>query len=412
MMAVVDCDAFYVACEVLFAPHLRGRPVVVLSSNDGNVVARSREAKALGIAMGEPWFQVRARDPAGRVIARSANFELYGDLSRRVMATIADRCPPIEVYSIDEAFVELAGVDEARHLRVAVRDQCGIPVSIGLAPTKVLAKVALDLAKRAEGVAAVVLGPELEALLDRLPTTEIWGIAERSAARLAGVGIRTARALRDAEDAVIRSLLGVVGLRIAHELRGVPCLPLVLVEAPRQSLVISRTLSQATADWSIIAGIATRFAEQMAAKLRRRGQVAGHLSFFCHTSPFAHEPVVHRGASRALAVPLQTTTELVGIISDLVRQARATGPRFTKVGIQALHLQPADERPTSFLEDPAVRARSERLDAALDRVNQTGRLVVRATTLAAERFLPRATMRSPCYTTRWDDLPVVRTAPC
>ena len=251
-IALVDCNNFYASCERLFQPRLRGRPVVVLSNNDGCVIARSNEAKALGIAMGAPWHLNKAKFARDGVVVRSSNYTLYGDLSARVMTVLGTFTPELEVYSIDEAFLNLAGFDDrlaqhARQVRTSVLQWTGIPVSVGVAPTKTLAKAANRTAKKqANGGGVCVLMTETDqtAALSALELADLWGVAGRLAARLEQLGIDTPLKLRDANLSLVRDRLGVVVERLALELRGIPCQSLVLTAPANKSIVASRSFGR------------------------------------------------------------------------------------------------------------------------------------------------------------------------
>jgi DNA polymerase V len=244
-LALVDCNNFYVSCERVFQPELRGRPVVVLSNNDGCVIARSNEAKALGIAMGAPWHLHRDQFAAAGVVVRSSNYTLYGDMSARVMDVLSRFTPDLEIYSIDEAFLDLRGFEDrleshARALRAAVYRCTGIPVSVGIAPTKTLAKVANHVAKKDEkhgGVALLLDEAAQDTVLARIELTDLWGVAGRLAARLAEIGITTPLNLKRGDPRLIRERLGVVTMRLALELRGVPCLHLEREISDRKSIM-------------------------------------------------------------------------------------------------------------------------------------------------------------------------------
>ena len=251
-VALVDCNNFYASCERLFQPALRGQPVVVLSNNDGCVIARSNEAKALGIGMGEPWHLHKAKVEQSGVIVRSSNYTLYGDLSARVMRTLAQFSPDMEVYSIDEAFLGLAGFElrldaHAREMRATVLQWTGIPVSVGIAPTKTLAKAANRAAKKdpaSGGVLSIASDAEIEAVLSRMELTDLWGIADRMAVRLTDFGVRTPLDLRQADARLIRERFSVVMERMVLELQGIPCSRLETETPDRKSLVASRSFGQ------------------------------------------------------------------------------------------------------------------------------------------------------------------------
>lgn len=248
LFALVDCNNFYASCERVFQPALRGRPVVVLSNNDGCVIARSNEAKALGIEMGAPWHLHRKRFEEQSVIVRSSNYTLYGDMSARVMRILADFTPELEVYSIDEAFLDLWGIDHlevhVQRLRATVLQWTGIPVSVGVAPTKLLAKVANRLAKKTPSSNGFLALPDEASQIDalsRLALTDLWGVAARMAARFKAEGVQSPLDLRDADPQDLRTRFGVVTQRLGLELRGIPCLLLELLRPDRKSIVASRS---------------------------------------------------------------------------------------------------------------------------------------------------------------------------
>lgn len=420
MIALIDANSFYVSCELLFDPKLEGVPAVVMSSNDGNVVARSPEAKALGIAMGEPMHVLQQRLRDHHIVIRSSNFALYGDISARIMRTIRSLVPEVEVYSIDEAFVSLDGfadpVSLARRIRELVHRRIGITVSIGLAETKVLAKCANHVAKKHPahgGVFWLRPGHGRDELLTSLPVTEIWGIAERSAARLAPLGIATAADLRSANLDQVQQALGIVGRRIAEELRGESCLPLDQAPQPRKSLCVSRSFGQPIFTREELGQAIAVFAIQAAEKLRKDGLLASHLQIFAGSSRFRpQDPPVHHGAQAHLSIPSDDTAEFLAIASAAVRRFFEAGTRYANAGVLLLDLMPATERQTSLFVDEAVADRRRMLMATIDRINQVKRgTVTFAAAGMARRWSPRAAARSPRWTTSWDEIPVVRCAP-
>ena len=254
LFALVDCNNFYASCERVFDPALRNKPVVVLSNNDGCVIARSNEAKALGIAMGAPFFKVRDQIQRQNIIVRSSNYALYGDMSARVMNVLAGFAPESEVYSIDECFLDFTGTAPAvadlaaycRNMRRVVHQYTGIPVSVGIGDSKTLAKIANRLAKKQphHDGACHLYGTDVDAALAATEIGDVWGIGRRWAGMLKGRGIMTARDLRDAEDGWVRRKMGVVGLRTVRELRGESCLPLELAAPAKQSICCSRSFGK------------------------------------------------------------------------------------------------------------------------------------------------------------------------
>lgn len=424
--ALVDCNSFYCSCESLFDPRLRGRPIVVLSNNDGCVIARSREAKAVGIRMGAPAFQVAGALREHGVQVFSSNYTLYGDMSRRVMAVLADLAPAIEIYSIDEAFLRLDGLgleeDDAagleafgQRLRRTVGRWTGIPVGVGIGATKTLAKAANREAKKdpaRDGVG--LLDPRTaggEQTLARLACADLWGVAGRLAARLAALRIHTALDLARAERAVIRRRFGVVVERIVLELGGVSCLELEEVAPPRQNLCCSRSFGELTDDPGQLAEAVATHAARLGEKLRGAGQAASYLSVFLQTNPHrADLPQASPGAGRELSTPTSFTPALVATAHELLRSLHRPGFLYQKAGVLALGLVPEDGVQTHLWDHPD-REREQRLMAALDAVNTRfgpGTLRPAAAGFTRKPWQMRAGQRSPAYTTSWAALPVAR----
>ena len=293
-VALVDCNNFYVSCERVFQPELRNKPVVVLSNNDGCVIARSNEAKLLGIPMGAPWHLHKAQFESQGVIVRSSNYTLYGDMSARVMKILSTFTPDLEIYSIDEAFLGMSGFDDrleahARALRAAVLRWTGIPVSVGIAPTKTLAKVANHIAKKDEKHRGAVLllddSTQNEAL-SRLNLTDLWGIAGRLAAKLNLLGIMTPLDLKRADPLFLRDRLGVVTLRMAMELRGVACLDLERHTPDRKSIMASRSFGRAITSLPEMEEAVASYTARAAEKLRRQHLATAHVMAFIETNRF------------------------------------------------------------------------------------------------------------------------------
>src|SRR3954462_744006 len=284
-VTLVDCDGFYASCERVFQPELRGRPLVVLSNNDGCVIARSNEAKALGIAMGEAWHICKKRVDTESVIVRSSNYTLYGDMSARVMSTIAGFTPDLEIYSINEAFLGLGGFEtrlecHARGLRRTVLQWTGIPVSIGIAPTKTLAKVANRRAKKdlaAGGVFVLMDEAAIDAELAGMGLTDLWGVAHRLAARLMALGIATPLALKQTDPRFIRERFNVVLERLVLELRGVACIALEEAPPDRKSIMASRSFGRTVGTREELEEAIATFTSRAAEKLRVQGLVAGRI---------------------------------------------------------------------------------------------------------------------------------------
>ena len=418
LVALVDCNNFYASCERVFQPELRGKPVVVLSNNDGCVVARSNEAKALGIDMGVPWHLFRRRFEEQGVIVRSSNYTLYGDMSARVMRVLADFTPRLEVYSIDEAFLDVAGdVAEleglAQRLRQTVVQWTGIPVSVGIAPTKVLAKVANRMAKKDvlnqpdASPIRLLLDPDAqEDALSRLALTDLWGIAKRMAARLTAEGIATPLQLRAADPREVRQRFGIVMQRLALELRGVSCLPLELVVSDRKSIVCSRSFGRAVTERADLEEAVTAFVSRAAAKLRRQGLATAELAVFVQTNPFREQDRQYF-ATKHLTLPVATadTAKLGAGAQRALAAIWKPDYRYKKAGVMLVDLVKAAAVPDALFDlrdDAASRARMVALDGLNGRYGRDtiafGRTARRAS------WGMRSDMLSARFTTHWDEL--------
>jgi DNA polymerase V len=413
-LALVDCNNFYVSCERVFQPELRGRPVVVLSNNDGCVIARSNEAKALGIAMGVPWHLHKDRFADAGVIVRSSNYTLYGDMSGRVMSVLRRFTPDLEIYSIDEAFLGLSGFgarleSHARAVRAAVLQWTGVPVSIGIAPTKTLAKAANHIAKKDEkhgGVSLLLDEAAQDAALARIELTDLWGIAGRLAARLAAIGINTPIDLKRGDARLIRERLGVVTMRLALELRGAPCLDLERDVPDRKSIMASRSFGRPVTTLAELREALASYTARAAEKLRRQHLATAHLMVFIETNRFKPDDAQHC-ATRTVHLPVATSDsgKLIGAALAGLASIGRDGYRYKKAGVVLLDLHPA-AMVQEGLFDRADNPRRVALMRTVDGLNlRFGRDAV--TFAAAGCRRPWKMSRgflSPRYTTAWDEL--------
>jgi DNA polymerase V len=416
--ALADCNNFYASCERVFQPRLEGRPVVVLSNNDGCVIARSNEAKALGFRMGDPYHLNQERLAAHNVVVFSSNYALYGDMSRRVMETLGTFTPEVEVYSIDEAFLNLAGfkrrglTDYARLIRATVKRDTGIPVSIGIGTTKTLAKLANHLAKARPETGGVLDLADIDAddALAGIEVREVWGVGPRWATWLEAQGIATALDLKRADPKAVRRKMTVVGERLVRELNGHPCLPLELVEPPRQGLTVSRSFGQTLTMLRPIRDALVAFVGRAGEKLRRQGLLAGQVMVFVTTNRFsARQPFYANSATVTLPYPTDFTPDLVEAATQLLERLYRPGFHYQKCGVMLLDLSPA-HRHQADLFDTRDRARETWLMRALDALNTDyGARTVRVGNVGGTRptWAMRQAFRSPRYTTRWRELPVV-----
>jgi DNA polymerase V len=416
LFALVDGNSFYCSCERVFDPRLEGVPVVVLSNNDGCAIARTTEAKALGIKMGDPYFKIRGLVRRHGVRVFSSNYALYGDMSARVNETLARFSPEIEVYSIDESFLDLSSgiggdaVAYAQEIRAMVRRWTGIPTCVGLGRSKVLAKAANRWAKthpEFAGVCDLTDQALRDCVLAAIPVADVWGIGPAFARRLMAHGITTAAALRDIDNRRARQILTVVGGRIVQELRGVSCLPLELVAPTQQGCAVTRSFGRPVTELSEMADAVAAFATRAGEKLREHGLVAGVMQLFMHTSRFNDDPPCSSATSVRLLEATDDTLELVGHARRGVERIWRDGYRFVKAGVLLTDLVPAAAAPRPLFGG-RDRARSARLMAAIDDINRRfGRdTVAPAGAGLACGWRPRAEHRSRRYTTRFDELPI------
>lgn len=411
-LALVDCNNFYVSCERLFNPKLSDRPVVVLSNNDGCIVARSQEVKAMGVPMGAPYFQwadlLRAHD----VAVCSSNYALYGDLSHRVMHTLAHFNPELEIYSIDEAFLYVEGdaMSHCRLIREKVLQWTGIPVSIGIASTKTLAKVANHTAKRDPSLKGVYFPSqkELDAVLERLPVGEIWGIGRRLSQFLAKRGIRTAKQLCNQPDLWIKRNLTVVGLRTIWELRGIPCLSLDEVVSAKKSIMTSRSFGRPILTKEELSEAIATFAARGAEKLREEERLASWIQVFVMTSPHQEEQYYGNQVHLVLPEPTEYTPTLLTYAKEGVEAIFRPNTVYKKAGVLLGGLVPTHPyQQDLFIEhDLAKEAKQKAVMALLDRANETfGYQILHFASEGVESsWQMRRSLRSPCFTTRWNDL--------
>jgi DNA polymerase V len=418
LFALIDCNNFYVSCERLFQPTLLGKPVVVLSNNDGCVIARSDEAKALGIPMGLPAFKLADLVKEHSIEVYSSNYTLYGDLSARVMTTLTQWTPEVEIYSIDEAFLQFSMVPldaltaYGQSIRATIQKWTGIPVSIGIGPTKTLAKLANRLAKRspeAQGVVALTSPSQIEATLTQTPIEDIWGIGPGYTRRLHAHEIKTALQLKNMTDRWVRQELGIVGLRLVWELRGISCLPFALCPPPKQSLMVSRSFGRPITTLVEMREAVATYTTRAAEKLRRHHVAAGVLTVFLMTNRFTEESQYANSVTMPLPVATQDTAELIGYALRGVEQIFRVGYRYQKAGVILTALVPAHQVQT-HLFDQHDRERSQKLMAAIDTINKDwGSGTIRYAAVGLRPgWLMRCARRSPRYTTRWEELAVVR----
>jgi DNA polymerase V len=424
-IALVDCNNFYVSCERVFRPDLRHKPVMVLSNNDGCVVARSAEVKALGIKMGVPLFQVQALVKQHRIQLFSSNYSLYADMSARVMSLLEAFTPRMEIYSIDEAFLDLTAlypcardpVAYGQTIRQAILRQTGIPVCVGMGPTKTLAKLANFAAKKWQqtgGVLDLSDPVRREKLMKIVPVGEVWGIGRQTTKRLNQLGIHTVWDLASQSPKTIQTQFNVVVARTVMELNGESCLDLEDVAPDKQQIVCSRSFSRKLSTLDELNNAMSEFCSRAAEKLRRQQSVAGCVTVFLRTNPFAlNDPQYQRAATIKLHAATQDTRTLVRVALASLSTLYKAGYAYQKCGVQLGAIRPAAQPSQLDLfelsSQPHPATNSATLMQTLDSIN---RRFPKALTIASSGFdhswKPKAENISQRYTTNWGELVVVR----
>jgi DNA polymerase V len=433
MFTLIDGNNFYCACERVFQPGLRGRPLVVLSNNDGCAVARSNEAKALGIRMGTPYFKIRHLEQSAGLIALSSNYPLYGEMSSRMMAIAATLGPRQEVYSIDETFVDLNGLprteltQRAQVIRQRIERWIGIPCGVGIGPTKTLAKLANHVAKSAErqpgsypaGLAQVcnlaTLPPhDFEAVLAATPLAEIWGVGPRIGAQLQAAGLRSARDLAQMDPSVARRGWSVMLERTVRELHGQACIELDSAPAAQREIACTRSFGQPIDAIHPILEAVSSYATRAAEKLRRQHSLSSQVMVFVHTSAHGPTPQYARSIVMPLRRPTAHTMTIVHAACTGLQRIFAPGHPFIKAGVILLELTPASQQQAELAlqqsGDPVPL--ENRLMATLDAINQRhgqGTLRLASSGLGSgQRWQMKQQRRSPDYLADWQALPTAR----
>jgi len=435
MYALVDGNNFYVSCERVFRPSLNGRPVVVLSNNDGCAIARSNEAKDLGVKMAAPWFSIKHLEQEAGLVALSANFTLYGDMSDRMMTLVAGLGPSQEIYSIDESFVGLHGVRgdlvrRARRVRERVVQWTGIPCCVGIAPTKTLAKLANHIGKNAERRPgsyppelaqvcnlAALPAQDLEDVLAATEVGDVWGVGPRIGKQLREGGIVTVLELARMDPGMVRRRWGVTLERTVREIQGQPCIDLDDAPGPKKQIACTRSFGTPMHELAPLIEAVSEFTGRAAEKLRAQQCLATELLVFMHTSPYRPGPQLSRSVVVPLRRPTDDTLTLARAAADGMRYMYAPGFRFIKAGVILVDLQPASiqqrELDLEPVEDSETRRDRSRLMGAVDAINgRFGKGTVHAASTgqtAPQRvWTMRQERRTPQYTTRLEDVPVAR----
>ncbi|MBX8971165.1 MULTISPECIES: Y-family DNA polymerase [Citrobacter] len=418
MFALVDVNSFYASCETAFRPDLKGRPVVVLSNNDACVIARNAEAKRAGVKMGDPYFKQKDLFRRYGVVCFSSNYELYADMSSRVMSTLEAMSPRCEIYSIDEAFCDLTGVRNCRvlqefgqELKDAVYQNTGLAVGIGIAQTKTLAKLANHAAKKWQrqtgGVVDLSNLDRQRKLMAALPVDEVWGVGRRISKKLEAMGIKTVLDLADTDIRFIRKHFNVVLERTVRELRGEPCLELEEFAPVKQEIVCSRSFGERITDYDSMRQAICSYASRAAEKLRGEHQYCRFISTFVKTSPFAlNEPYYGNSASVKLLTPTQDSRDIIAAATRSLDAIWKDGHRYQKAGVMLGDFFSQGITQLNLFDDNAPRRGSEKLMEVLDHLNAKegkGALYFAGQGIQQQWAMKRE-MLSPRYTTRYEDL--------
>lgn len=417
MFALADCNNFFASCERVFRPDLQGKPVIVLSNNDGCAIARSNEAKALGIRMGDPLFKIKDIVEKHHVTVFSGNMALYGDMSQRVRWVLEDYAPSIEVYSIDEAFLDLRGVDNvdfdayAKEISAKCWKMTSIPVSVGISPTKTLAKIASKLCKqypRLKGGCYMHRPQDIEKVLRKYPIEDVWGIGRRTAPKLKVRGIMTAYDFTQMSESTVRHMLGITGLKTWNELRGVPCIEFEDNFETKQSICVSRSFSSEIYALSELQEQIANFASSLAEKLRKQNTAASEIAVFAYTNRFKdNTPQMN---SNTLVSFITPTADQRTIVAHCVRAAELLkeGYGYKKAGVVATKIIRCEEVMHSLFEDTQAIEKEQKLTSALDAINGAlGKGTIKLAVQGSGNIKTANSNQSPHYTTLWSDIPKV-----
>lgn len=417
MFALADCNNFFVSCERVFRPDLQRKPVIVLSNNDGCAIARSNEAKALGIRMGDPLFKIKDIVEKHHVTVFSGNMALYGDMSQRVRWVLEDYAPSIEVYSIDEAFLDLRGVDNvdfdayAKEISAKCWKMTSIPVSVGISPTKTLAKIASKLCKqypRLKGGCYMHRPQDIEKVLRKYPIEDVWGIGRRTAPKLKDRGIMTAYDFTQMSESTVRHMLGITGLKTWNELRGVPCIEFEDNFETKQSICVSRSFSSEIYALSELQEQIANFASSLAEKLRKQNTAASEIAVFAYTNRFKdNAPQMN---SNTLVSFITPTADQRTIVAHCVRAAELLkeGYGYKKAGVVATKIIRCEEVMHSLFEDTQAIEKEKKLTSALDAINGAlGKGTIKLAVQGSGNIKTANSNQSPHYTTLWSDIPKV-----
>jgi DNA polymerase V len=413
--ALIDCDAFYCNCERLFRPDLIGKPVIVLSNNDGCAVSRSIEAKALGIEMAAPYFKIQELCEQNAVYAFSSNFSLYTNISSRIMKTLSNFAPTIECYSVDEAFLDITGIPNpylhAKIIRETIQQKIGIPVSVGVAHTKALCKVACHFAKKnplLAGVNVILLPEKQDFFLSSLPVQKVWGIGKKRALKLRIMGIKTAKDFRDYKNTkLIQKILTKVGKQIQDELRGDICFPLSMEVQKKKEIMSSRTFESSVFSKQVLKESIATHASEVAQELRKQKSVCMEISIFIQSNSHMEAAIqYHNSTKYCFFAATSNTLKIINACLECVEHIFMPGIEYKKSGVRIFNFQDTNEVALSLFET-ADSQREDNLMAVMDKVNfLEGKESLKSLACGVDNITRKMKQRlkSKRFTTRWEEL--------
>jgi DNA polymerase V len=413
MYALIDVNNFYTSCETVWRPELIGTPVVVLSNNDGCIISRSAEAKKLNIKMGEPWFKLKDTLARQGVVTFSSNYALYGDMSHRVMSTLEECCPRVDIYSIDEAFADLTGIRELEKTGRAIRDlifqRTLLTVGVGIAPTKTLAKLANHAAKiypQTKGVVDLSSPVRQRKLMERIPVEEVWGVGRRLSKKLNAMGVKSTLDLADSDLSFIRKNFSVVLERTVRELRGEPCVAFEEYPPTKQEIISSRSFGKRTSDYrEVREGICT-WAARAAEKMRHEHQYCCYVAAFIKSSPHdEYEPYYSNSHGIRLLTPTQDTRDIIAAATRCLDVIWKQGPRYQKAGVMLGDFFSQGVAQLNLFDEFSPRPNGEQLMALMDTQNKKGNKLWFAGQGISPTWTMKREMLSPAWTTRLSDIP-------
>ena len=418
MFALADCNNFFASCERVFRPDLQGKPVIVLSNNDGCAIARSNEAKALGIKMGAPLFKIRHLVEKHDIAVFSGNMALYGEMSQRVRWVLGEFAPSVEVYSIDEAFLDLRGMNDidfdayAKEISAQCWKMTSIPVSVGIAPTKTLAKIASKLCKqypKLRGGCYMHRPQDIEKVLRKYPIEDVWGIGRKSAAKLHERYVKTAYEFTCLPESAVQKLMGITGVRTWKELQGIPCIEFEDGFEAKQSICVSRSFSTEIYDLKELQEQIANFASDMAEKLRKQHSVTSEVTVFAYTNRFREDlPQTHSSSLVTYTTPTAEQRTIVASAVQATSDLFRSGYGYKKAGVIATGIMDQSDIMQSMFEDTDSIEREHKITSTLDAINSTfGAGTVKLAVQGSGHIKSTRENQSPHYTTRWTDLPKV-----